>query len=437
MTDEPSNEGGNVPRLELKNMTQHRLLYERINDSRIIRKRIVLILFVMLAAMFLFNQTAASASTSGSAAGTMQSPAGAVVEQQAKLLDTTDVEQYWNRLMQQHGAYFPELKTPSFTELLTNGGKGISIGNIFKGIGRYFFHEVLVSGKLLATIVILTIFAMLLQTLQSSFEQNSVSKIAFVISYLVMIIIAVNSFAAAIGFAKQAISSMIDFMVALIPLLLTLLAAMGDVTSVALLHPLNVFMIHTVGALIYFFVFPLLFFSAVLHIVSAISDKYKVTHLANLLRRIGVGTLGIFVTVFLSVVTVEGSIGAVSDGITIRTAKYITGNFVPVVGRLFSDAAETVVGASLLVKNAVGLAGIVIIVMLCLFPALKILALAIIYNLSAAVMQPIGDNPMIACLTMIGKSMIYVFAALAAVGLMFFFSITIMIAAGNLSVMVR
>jgi stage III sporulation protein AE len=401
----------------------------------------LLIAFSLLLVSLFCGSTAANAAESGESArsgsGILTSPAGAVVEQQAKHLDTTGVEQYWNKLMQQHGAYFPELKTPSFTQLLTDGGKGISIGNIFKGIARYFFHEVLVSGKLLATIVILTIFAMLLQTLQSSFEQNSVSKVAFVISYMVMIIIAVNSFAAAIGYAKQAISSMIDFMVALIPLLLTLLAAMGDVTSVALLHPLNVFMIHTVGALIYFLVFPLLFFSAVLHIVSAISDKYKLTHLANLLRRIGVGALGIFVTVFLSVVTIEGSLGAVTDGITIRTAKYLTGNFVPVVGRLFSDAAETVIGASLLVKNAIGLAGIVIIVMLCLFPALKILALAIIYNLSAAVMQPIGDNPMIACLTMIGKSMIYVFAALAAVGLMFFFSITIMIAAGNLSVMVR
>lgn len=364
-------------------------------------------------------------------------PGSEIVQKQVEQLDTGLVEQYWNKLMQQNGKFFPELETPSFIDLLTNGGEGLSISNMFKGTLRYLFHEVLVNGKLLATIVILTVFAMILQTLQSSFERESVSKIAFVISYMVLIIIAINSFSSAISYAKEAISSMIDFMIALIPLLLTLLAAMGDITSVSLLHPLNVFMIHTVGAMIYFFVFPLLFFSAVLHIVSAISDKYKVTQLANLLRTIGVGALGIFVTGFLSVVTVQGSLGAVSDGITIRTAKFITGNFVPVVGRMFSDATETVIGASLLVKNAIGLAGIVIIIMLCLFPALKILTLAIIFNLSAAVMQPIGSNPMIQCLKTIGKSMIYVFAAVAAVGLMFFFSITVMIAAGNLSVMVR
>lgn len=388
-------------------------------------KWLVVLLFMMLGLSVCASVTLAA------------TPAQTIVQQQVKQLDTGIVEQYWNKLMTQNGSFFPELQAPSFTELLTNGGQGLSFANIMKGTLRYLFHEVLANGKLLVTIVILTIFAMILQTLQSSFERESVSKIAFIISYMVLIIIAINSFSSAIGYAKDAITSMIDFMIALIPLLLTLLTAMGDFTSVALLHPLNVFMIHTVGAMIYFFVFPLLFFSAVLHIVSAISDKYKVTQLANLLRNIGVGALGIFVTAFLSVVTVEGSLGAVSDGITIRTAKFITGNFVPVVGRLFSDATETVIGASLLVKNAIGLAGIVIIIMLCLFPALKILTLAIIFNLSAAVMQPIGNNPMITCLQTIGKSMIYVFAALAAVGLMFFFSITVMIAAGNLSVMVR
>jgi stage III sporulation protein AE len=311
------------------------------------------------------------------------------------------------------------------------------MSSLFSGIFRYFFHELLYNGKLLASIVILTIFSMLLETLQSSFEKNTVSKVAYAITFMVLMIMAINSFSVAIGYANSAIADMIHFMVAVIPLLLTLLASMGNVVSVSVMHPLIVFMIHAVGTGIYLVVFPLLFFSAVLHIVSSLSDKYKVTQLANLLRTVSIGCLGVFVTVFLGVISVRGAGSAVVDGVTIRTAKYIAGNFVPVVGRMFSDASETVIGASLLVKNAIGLAGVAIIIMLCAFPALKIMALALIYNLSAAIMQPLGDNPMISCLETIGKSMIYVFAALAVVGLMFFLAITILITAGNLSVMMR
>lgn len=363
-------------------------------------------------------------------------PVEELIREQAERLPLDQVEQYWSGLMKQYGGYFPDAQPPSFMDLLL-GAKDISLSSIFSGLLRYFFHELIYGGKLLASIVILSVFSMLLETLQSSFEKNNVSKIAYAISFMVLMIMAVNSFNLAIGYAKSAISDMTHFMIAVVPLLLTLLASMGNVVSVSVMHPLIVFMVHAVGTAIYFVVFPLLFFSAVLHIVSALSDKYKVTQLANLLRKISLGCLGIFVTVFLGVISVQGGTGAIADGVTIRTAKYIAGNFVPVVGRLFSDASETVIGASLLVKNAVGLSGVVIILVLCAFPAIKIIALAFIYNLSAAVMQPLGDHPMIACLETIGKSLIYVFAALAAVGLMFFFAITILIAAGNVSVMMR
>ena len=116
----------------------------------------------------------------------------------------------------------------------------------------------------------------------------------------------------------------------------------------------------------------------------------------------------------------QGASGAITDGVTIRTAKYVTGNFVPVVGRMFSDASETVVGASLLVKNAVGITGVVILVLLCAFPAVKILVLALIFKVSAAILQPMGDSPIIECLQTIGKNMIYVFAALPLLDLCFF-----------------
>ncbi|MBU7317261.1 stage III sporulation protein AE [Paenibacillus oleatilyticus] len=363
-------------------------------------------------------------------------PAEELIREQAQRLPLDQVEQFWSRLTRQYGGYFPDSRAPSFMELLL-GAKDFGLGSVFSGLFKYLFHELLYNGKLLVSIVILTVFSMLLETLQSSFEKNNVSKIAYAISFLVLMIMAVNSFSVAIGYAKSAITDMIHFMIAVVPLLLTLLASMGNVVTVTVMHPLIVFMIHAVGTAIYFIVFPLLFFSAVLHIVSSLSDKYKVTQLANLLRNVSVGCLGVFVTVFLGVVSVQGIGSAAADGVTIRTAKYIAGNFVPVVGRLFSDASETVIGASLLVKNAVGLAGVVILLVLCAFPALKILTLAFIYNVSAAVMQPLGDNPMITCLETIGKSLIFVFAALAVVGLMFFLAITIVIAAGNVSVMMR
>jgi stage III sporulation protein AE len=360
-----------------------------------------------------------------------------IVKKQVEQLPTDDIEKYWNNLQNQYGGYFPDNKAPNLFDLITGNGEGFSIGGFLTGLLRFFFHELLYNGKLLGTIIILTVFSMILENLQNAFEQNTVSRVAYAVTYMVMIIIAVNSFSVAVDYAKGAITSMVDFMIAMIPLILALLASSGNLTSVAMFHPLIIFMINIISTMIYAVIFPLIFFSAVLSIVSSFSEKYQISQLAQLIRNISLGLLGVFLTVFLGVISVQGATAAVTDGITIRTAKYVTGNFVPVVGRMISDAADTVVGASLLVKNAVGLAGVVIIILLCAFPAIKILSLALIYNLSAAIMQPLGNSPIISCLNTIGKSLIFIFAALASVGLMFFLAITIIITAGNISVMIR
>ncbi|AUS08529.1 stage III sporulation protein AE [Laceyella sacchari] len=355
-------------------------------------------------------------------------------------LNQTQVEQvdtFWKQLKGDYGEYLGGEQGLSLFDLLLSPNKELSLEQVLMGFVRFFFHEILYNGKLLGTIVVLTVLSMLLRTLQTAFEQNQVSKVAYAIVFMVLIILAANSFHVAVDSAKTAIGRMIDFMLALVPMMLTLLVSMGNIGSVALFHPLIVFMIHMIGTFIYTIVFPLLFLSAILSIVSCLSEKYKVNQLASLLRKISVSVLGGLLAIFLGVISIQGATASIADGVTLRTAKYITGNFIPVIGRTISEAADTVMGASLLVKNTIGLAGVLILLFICAFPALKILSLAFIYNFTAAVMQPLGNSPIIESLSTIGRTLIYIFAALATVGLMFFLAITIIVASGNVSVMMR
>ncbi|ASA23132.1 stage III sporulation protein AE [Paenibacillus donghaensis] len=396
-----------------------------------------LLLIPCLLLLLLLSGGTVNAAPSATPAPSSPSAVDQWVKGQMEHLPTDGVETYWDQLMKDYGGFFPDGQTPSLMDMLLPGEKGLSLSSILAGLLRFMWHEVLFNGKLLVTIVMISVLSMILETLQTAFERKTVSKVAYTLCYMVVLVIAVNSFNVAIGYAKDAIDRMIDFMMAMIPLLFALLASMGNIVTVSVTHPLIVFMIHTVGTLIHTIVFPLFFFSAVLHLVSALSDKYKLTQLANLLRNIGAGLLGVLLTVFLGVISVRGITSSVTDGVTIRAAKYITGNFVPVIGKMFADATDTVISASLLVKNAIGLSGVIIILFLCAFPAIKILVLALIYNIAAAVMQPLGETPIVTCLQTIGKSMIYVFAALAAVSLMFFLAVTIMLMAGNVTVMMR
>ncbi|XXM73782.1 stage III sporulation protein AE [Lysinibacillus sphaericus] len=359
-----------------------------------------------------------------------------VVTQQLDDLGIDELKSFWTSIVDQYGGYLPESQKGSLMDFI-KGEKEFSLKAWFSGVLKFAFQELVMNGKLLGTLILLTILSMFLQSLQNAFEGGNVSKVAYGIIFMVLIIIALNSFHVAIDYTQEAISTMINFIIALIPLLLALIAASGGVVSAAFFHPVILFLMNTSGLLIQNVVLPLLFLSALLSIVSTLSPHYKVTQLAHLLRTWSIGLLGVFMTVFLGVISVKGATAAVTDGITIRTAKFITGNFVPVIGRMFTDAADTVISASVLLKNTVGIAGVAIVLIIAAFPAIKILMIAFIYKLAAALLQPLGGGPVIECLDTIAKSVIYVFAALAIVSFMFFLSITVIIAAGNITMMVR
>nr|WP_245547006.1 stage III sporulation protein AE [Evansella cellulosilytica] len=359
-----------------------------------------------------------------------------LIERQLERLGIDEIRQFWDDVRHEYEGFLPESQRGSFMDFVT-GDKQFSVGEWVNGFIRFLFHEIFANGVLLGTLVLLAVFSMILSQLQQAFEQHTISKVAYAITYMVLLIIALNSFRVTMEFAERTIEVMSNFMVSIVPILLVLMASSGSVTSVALFHPIVMFLVHTSGIFVQYVVLPLLFLSTLLYIISTMTDHYKVTKLAQFLRNIAVGSLGIFLTVFLGVLSVQGATAAIADGIAIRTAKFVTGNFVPVVGRMFTDAADTVMGASVLLKNTVGVVGLVILLLICSFPALKVLSVAIIYTFTAAILQPLGGGPIIKCLSIIGKQMLFVFGALAAVSLMFFLSITIIVISGNLSLMMR
>ncbi|GGB62075.1 stage III sporulation protein AE [Lentibacillus populi] len=351
-------------------------------------------------------------------------------------IELDGIQQYWDKLVSDYSGYIPELEKTSLYEFIKDNGS-FSMKNILSGIVKYLFYEIILNGKLLGLLLMLTLFSVLLQMVQTAFERNTVSKIAYFIVYLVLLYLALNSFYLAFSYTKDAIDSMSDFLIALLPLVLGLMATFGNVVSVSFFHPIIVFLIYVSGVLVSKFILPLIFLSALLMIVSSLNDRYKVTHLANLFKSVALGVLGVFLTIFLGVMSVQGAASAIQDGVAMKTAKFITGNFIPIVGRTFTDAADTILSASLLLKNAVGIVGLVIVVFLALFPAIKIFAIAFIYKIAAAVLQPIADGPVITSLNVISKHIFYILAALLAVTLMFFLAIVILVVASNITLLLR
>ncbi|MEW6424228.1 MAG: stage III sporulation protein AE [Bacillota bacterium] len=352
-------------------------------------------------------------------------------------LDMKEIEGYINRLDSEIKKSVPEL---NFRDLLIKLAKGeieLTPVGILQNVLTCFFREVVASSALLGKLIILAVICAVLHNLTVAFDRGTTGQLSYIVVYLVIVGLALGSFALAVNAGREVVDKMVSFMQALLPLLLTLLVALGGVASAAIFHPVILGTLTVLGTLTKNIVLPLIFFAAVLSIVGNLSPQFRVSHLAGLLKTVALGILGVFGTIFLGVLVIRGVAGGVGDGIALRTVKFAVDSFIPIVGGMFSDALEAIISSSLLIKNAAGVAGMIAVLLIMGLPLLKIITLALIYKLAGALVQPVGEGQVVDCLNDLGSSLMMVFAVVSVVGLLFFFVIAILVGVGNLTVMLR
>lgn len=296
-------------------------------------------------------------------------------------------------------------------------------------------REVLSSAPLIGKLLILAVLGAVLGQLQVAFG-GSVGKTAQVMTYLVLLSLALTSFREALNIATGTIDQMVGLMQTLFPVMLTLLISMGNLTSAALFKPLIMGSLTVLATIIKTVVLPLYFLAAVLRLFNHISEQFKLSKLAGLFEFAGKLSLGVIMTVFIGVMTVQGVTGGVADSVVFRTAKY-SADLVPVVGKFFKDAVELVITSGLLLKNAIGIIALLAIIVICLGPLVKILAMILVFRVSAALIEPLGEKPLAESLQDMSKSLIYILVTVASVAIMFFITVAVVVGTGTFSVMLH
>jgi stage III sporulation protein AE len=310
-----------------------------------------------------------------------------------------------------------------------------------KGIGartlKIFFRELYQNIGILAKITVLVVICALLKNFQTGFMSEGAGQIAFYVCYIVMISILLVSFGTVMKMGIGIIDRMVGFMYAIIPVMMALLISGGNITAGGILHPVMLLIVEASATIIRNVFVPLVFISAILTIVNNISEKIQLTRLVSLIRQIVSWSLGIILTIFIIAVSLQGSLGAVIDGATQKAAKFAISTFIPIVGKTLSDAADTVIGCTLMIRNAAGFAVMIGILLICVLPLIKIIALAGLFKVAGALLEPISDSRITNCINEIAGSMLHIFALSASVSFMFMVSVAALISAGNISAMLR
>ncbi len=357
-------------------------------------------------------------------------------QETARKLDLEEMEQFKHAIDGEITGYLENCSVKEWLNHFMAGQWKLNPTEVARSLWRYFLREILANSQLLGKLLILAVISAMLVNLQTSFDQG-VAKISTMACFLAISAIALGSFKYVMQIGQTAIDSMSNFMLAVLPQMMVLVTGLGHLHSAAAVFPIMMASCTAFTRGIEWTVFPLIALSAVLNLANQLTDTIKLERMGKLVYTLAEIILGLMLTFFIGILTLRSIYGSVMDALTLRTGKFVTDAFFPVIGGYLSDALETAAGYVVLLKQAVGILGMLTIFGIFVFPILKIGVIALIYKVSSALVEPLGDNRISQVLDIMGSHLLLVLATVAAVGLMFFILVAILVSTGNSVILLR
>ena len=207
----------------------------------------------------------------------------------------------------------------------------IDNSNILKKILNLAGVQVLDTLKILINILLIVLIHSILKSITDGLENGEVSKIVYYVQYVLIVTIIMANFTDILKSVEETIENLVGFSGSLVPLLVTLMTYTGSITTTAVIEPILLFMIEFITNMIKTLVIPIISIITVLIIISKITDKVQISKLGKFLKSSVVWALGIILTIFVGIVSLEGSLTSSVDGVTAKTAKAAVSSLIPIV----------------------------------------------------------------------------------------------------------
>ena len=294
---------------------------------------------------------------------------------------------------------------------------------VIESVKDLFLYEMKSALVLGVEIVTISIVIGMLKSLSSSFGEKAVSNLGTMVCTCLIIGLCLGNFTTTFNLCKDAVNTMTYTMQILIPILIPLLIAIGGTVSGSVLSPVITGATAAVNTMLSNLILPAVFISTIFFMVNSMTEKDYVNKLAVFIRGAATFACGISVTFFAGITAVQSFVTESADGVLADTARYSISNFVPIIGGFASDSVD-------MIKNGIGVLGVIVIIVLLALPLIKMLAIAVVYKITAIITEPLGNKQVSECLNQMGNSVITMAVILFLTSMMFLVFIAIIIGIG-------
>ncbi|MGB8450954.1 MAG: stage III sporulation protein AE [Anaerocolumna sp.] len=279
---------------------------------------------------------------------------------------------------------------------LISGSKKFSIEQIGNDMKDAVINEIKDNIGTFTRLISIAVIAAVFTNFSYAFQNTQVAETGFYVAYLLLFSVLTASFISASTLAANTISAVLNFMKALVPAYFLSVAFVSSAGTSMVYYQVTLFLITFVDALLIKLVIPMINIYLIITMANNLSKEDLLSKLADLLSIVIKWLLKTLIGFVVGFNAIQGLILPVADNIK-KSALLKLAGAIPGVGDVLGSVTESVFGAGVLLKNAIGVAGVIVIITICVLPIIKLGITTLIYRVSSAAVQPISDKRMLNC----------------------------------------
>ncbi|NLO10185.1 MAG: stage III sporulation protein AF [Clostridiales bacterium] len=311
-----------------------------------------------------------------------------------------------------------------YVDKLISGEEAFSLSGVGKKLIESVKGEIKSHATTFGRLISIALIAAIFTNLSMAFKYHQVSETGYYVTYLLLFGLLISSFISASNIASTVIGEVLDFMKALVPAyFMSVALSSGSMSSFAF-YKVALMLITLVDVIIIKAVIPLVNFYLIIILANNLSKEDMLSKLAGLIETVIKWTLRSLLAAVIGFQAIQGLIVPVADQVK-RSVVFKASSALPGVGNTIGSVAETVIGSGMLLKNAIGVAGLIVIIIICSIPIIQLVVVTLIYKFSGAALQPISDKRIIECISATAKSAQMLLQCVVVGAILFLVSITI------------
>lgn len=304
--------------------------------------------------------------------------------------------------------------------------------SVWTNLLNIFLDNLLGLLPIISLIIAISLLGNMIQGLKPSSSGKSISSLIHFVTYGFIVVLVLSIVIKMISTTTGSILSIKAQMDAIFPLLLTFLTAIGGTVSSSVYQPAMALLSGVIINLFTYVLLPLFIFSIVFSIVSNLSNTVKLSKFTAFFDSTFKWLTGLIFTIFTAFLSIQGITAGSIDGISMKTAKYAIRSYVPLLGSYLSDGMGLILASSNLIKNAVGAAGLFMLLATILSPLIELIIFMLALKLIAGIVEPLGSRQIANFISSISKSMVLLIVILIAVAFIYFIMIGLVMCSANL-----